>query len=93
MSYTIRIPKKYFYKIKELCKSYNSYRECIMREIEKKYNFPIYNAKKSHDMRLEDDLLPKPVFIIFFDEENEKLEELAKRMGKSKYEIIMSLFK
>jgi hypothetical protein len=64
-----------------------------MKEIEKKYNFPIYSSKKSHDMRLENDLIPKPIFIIFFDEENERLEELAKRVEKSKYEIVMSLFK
>ena len=93
MVYSIRIPKKLFYKVKELCKDYSSYRECIMREIEKKYNFPIYSSKKSHDMRLEEELLPKPVFIIFFDEENERLEELAKKLNKSKYEIIMSLFR
>ena len=93
MVYSIRIPKKMFYKVRELCKDYGSYRECIMKEIEKKYNFPVYSSKKAHDMRLEDDLLPKPVFIIYFDEENEKLEELARKLGKSKYEIVMSLFK
>jgi len=64
-----------------------------MREIEKKYNFPIYSSKKSHDMRLEEELLSKPVFIIFFDEENRRLEELARKLNKSKYEIIMSLFR
>jgi predicted DNA-binding protein len=93
MVYSVRIPKKMFYKVRELCKEYSSYRECIMKEIEKKYNFQIYNSKKAHDMRLEEDLLPKPIFIIFFDEENERLEELAKQIGKSKYEIIMSLFR
>jgi len=93
MVYSVRIPKKLFYKVRELCKDYRSYRECIMREIEKKYNFPIYSSRKAHDMRLEEELLPKPIFIIFFDEENERLEELAKKIGKSKYEIIMSLFR
>ena len=93
MIYSVRIPKKYFDKVKEICKGYNSYRECIMREIEKKYNVQIYNSKRPHDTRLEDDLLPKPIFIIFYDKENEKLEELAKRIGKSKYEIVMSLFR
>jgi len=89
----MKIPKKYFDKVRELCKGYSSYRECIMREIEKKYNVQIYNSKKPHDTRLEDDILPKPIFVIFYDEENRKLEELAKKMGKSKYEIVMSLFK
>jgi len=93
MSYTIRIPKKYFYKIKELCKSYNSYRECIMRELEKKYNFKIYNAEKSHDMRIRENEIPRPIYIIIFKEENKNLEELAQKLGKSKYELIMSLFK
>jgi len=93
MIYSIRIPKKMFYRVQEICKNYNSYRECIMKEIEKKYNVKIYNSRKSHDMRLEDELLPKPIYIIFFNEENEKLEELAKKLGKSKYEIVMSLFK
>jgi hypothetical protein len=64
-----------------------------MKEIEKKYSFQIYSSRKAHDMRLEEDLLPKPIFIIFFNEENEKLEELARKLNKSKYEIIMSLFK
>jgi len=93
MIYSMRIPKKYFDKVRELCKGYNSYRECIMKEIEKRYNVQIYNSKKPHDTRLEDDILPKPVFIIFYDEENKRLEELAKRLGKSKYEIVMSLFR
>ena len=93
MIYSMKIPKKYFNKVKELCKGYNSYRECIMREIEKKYNVQIYNSRKPHDTRLEDDILPKPVFVIFYDEENKRLEELAKQLGKSKYEIIMSLFR
>jgi predicted DNA-binding protein len=92
MVYSVRIPKKIFYKVKEMCKYYNSYRECIIREIEKKYNFPIYTSRKSHDMRISDDLLPKPINVIFYDEENEKLGELAKKLGKSKYEIIMSIF-
>jgi len=92
MVYSVRIPKKLFYKVKEMCKSYNSYRECVIKEIEKKYNFPIYNSKKSHDMRINDDLLPKSINVIFYDEENEKLGELAKKLEKSKYEIIMSIF-
>jgi len=93
MSYTIRIPVKYFYKAREICKEYNSYRECIIKEIERKYNFNIYNAKKSYDMRLYDDIAPKAIYVIFFKEENDRLGELAKQLGKSKYEIIMSLFK
>jgi len=93
MIYSMKIPKKYFNKVRELCKGYSSYRECVMKEIEKKYNFPIYNSRKPHDTRLEDDLLPKPIFIIFYDRENERLEELSKRLGKSKYEIVMSLFR
>jgi len=93
MVYSIRIPKRLFYKVRELCKDYNSYRECIIREIEKRYNVQIYSSRKPHDTRLEDDVLPKPIFIIIFDKENERLEELAKRIGKSKYEIVMSLFK
>jgi len=92
MVYSVRIPKKLFYKVKEMCKSYNSYRECVIKEIEKKYNFSIYNSKKSHDMRINDDLLPKSINVIFYDEENEKLGELAKKLEKSKYEIIMSIF-
>ena len=91
MVYSVRIPKKYFYKVKEMCKNYNSYRECVMKEIEKKYNFPIYSSKKAHDMRIHDDLLPRVICIIFYDEESEKLGELAKKLGKSKYEIIMSI--
>ena len=92
MVYSIRIPKKYFYRIKEMCKQYNSYRECVIREIEKKYNFPIYSSKKAHDMQINDDLLPKQICIIFYDEESRKLGELAKKLGTSKYEIIMSIF-
>jgi len=93
MSYTIRIPVKYFYKVRELCEKYGSYRECIIKEIEKKYNFKIYNAEKSYDMRLYDDITPKPIFVIFFHEENDRLGELAKQLGKTKYEIIMSILK
>jgi len=91
MVYSVRIPKKYFYKVKEMCKYYNSYRECVMREIEKKYNFSIYSSKKSHDMKIGDDLIPKTICVIFYNEESEKLGELAKKLGKSKYEIIMSI--
>jgi len=90
--YSVRIPKKLFYKVKEMCKGYNSYRECVIKEIEKKYNFSIYSSKKAHDMRIGDDLLPKSIYVIFYDEENEKISELAKKLGKSKYEIIMSIF-
>jgi len=93
MVYTIRIPKKYFYKIKELCKGYNSYRECIIKEIEKKYNVKVYSSKKAYDMYIEGDLLPKPIFIFFSDEEDKKLEELAEKMGVSKYKIIMSVIR
>jgi hypothetical protein len=93
MSYTIRIPVKYFYKVRELCKEYNSYRECVIKEIEKKYDFKIYNAKRSYDMRMDNDIAPKAIYVIFFKEENDRLGELAKQLGKSKYEIIMSLFK
>jgi hypothetical protein len=93
MSYTIRIPQKYFYRLKEICKDYNSYRECIMKELEKKYNFKIYNAEKSHDTRIYEHVTPKPIYIIIFKEENKNLEELANKLGKSKYELIMSLFK
>lgn len=92
MGYAIRIPKKYFHKLKSICENYNSYRECVLREIEKKYNYEIYYSKKPHDMRLYNDTVPKAIFIIFFKEESEKLEELAKKLGKSKYEIIMSIF-
>jgi len=92
MVYSVRIPKKLFYKVKEMCKGYNSYRECVIKEIEKKYNFSIYSSKKAHDMRIGDDLLPKSIYVIFYDEENEKISELAKKLGKSKYEIIMSIF-
>jgi len=93
MVYTIRIPKKYFYKIKELCGDYKSYRECIVKEIEKKYGIKIYIPSKARDSRIYDDLIPKSVYILFYDEENEKLEELARKMGVSKYEIIMSVLK
>jgi hypothetical protein len=92
MVYSVRIPKKMFYKVKEMCKGYNSYRECVIKEIEKKYNFSIYSSKKAHDMRLQDDLLPKAICVIFYDEESDKIGELAKKLGKSKYEIIMSIF-
>jgi len=92
MVYSVKIPKKMFYKVKEMCKSYNSYRECVIKEIEKKYGFHIYSSRKSHDMRIGDDLLPKSINVIFYDEESEKLGELAKKIGKSKYEIIMSIF-
>jgi len=91
MVYSVRIPKKYFHKVKEMCKYYNSYRECVIKEIEKKYNSPIYSSKKAHDMRISDDLIPKSINIIFYDEESEKLGELARKLGKSKYEIIMSV--
>ena len=93
MVYSVKIPKKYFYKVKEICKYYNSYRECIIKEIEKKYNFSIYSSKRSYDMRIEDDILPREIHIIFHDEENEKLGELAMRLGVSKYEIIMSVIR
>jgi len=93
MVYTIRIPKKYFYKIREICKYYKSYRECIIKEIEKKYNFSIYNSKKSHDTQLEDDLVPKPIYVFFDDEENARLSELAEKLGVSKYEVIMSVLR
>jgi len=93
MVYTIRIPKKYFPKLRELCKYYNSYRECIIKEIEKKYNVKIYSSKKAHDSRLQDDLVPKPIYIYFDDEENERLKELAKKMGLSEYKIIMSVLR
>jgi len=43
-------------------------------------------------MRIYADTVPKPIFIIFFQEESNKLEELAKKLGKTKYEIIMSIF-
>ena len=92
MVYSVRIPKKLFYKVRELCKDYRSYRECVIKEIEKKYNFAIYTSRKSHDMRINDDLLPKSINVIFYDEESEKLGELAKKLGVSKYEIIMSIF-
>jgi predicted DNA-binding protein len=92
MGYAIRIPKKYFHKLKSICENYNSYRECVLREIEKKYNYKIYNSKKPHDMRIYADTVPKAIFIIFFQEESEKLEELAKKLNKTKYEIIMSIF-
>jgi hypothetical protein len=93
MVYSVRIPKKYFYKVKEMCKYYNSYRECIIKEIEKKYGFHIYSSRKPHDMRLQDDLVPKVICVMFSDEENVRLEELAKKLGMSKYEIIMSVLK
>jgi hypothetical protein len=92
MGYAIRIPKKYFHKLKNICENYNSYRECVLREIETKYNYKIYNSRKPHDMRIYADTVPKPIFIIFFREESIKLEELAKKLGKNKYEIIMSIF-
>jgi len=93
MVYSIRVPKKYFPKLRELCKYYKSYRECIVREIEKKYGVKIYSSKKAHDSRLQDDLVPKPIFIFLDDEENARLSELAEKLGKSKYEIIMSVLK
>ena len=93
MVYTIRIPKKYFYKIRELCEGYKSYRECVMKEIEKKYNVKIYSSKKAHDSRLQDDLVPKPIYIYLDDEESKKLEELVEKLGISKYEIIMSVLR
>jgi len=93
MVYAVRIPKKYFYKIKELCGDYKSYRECIVKEIEKKYGIKIYIPSKARDSRIYDDLIPRPIYILFYDEENIKLEELANRLGMSKYEIIMSVLK
>ena len=93
MVYTIRIPKKYFYKIREICEGYKSYRECIIREIEKKYGVKIYNPSKAHDSRIQDDLIPKPIYLFLYDEESEKLEELAKKVGVSRYEIIMSVLR
>ncbi|AAL27736.1 hypothetical protein SIFV0025 [Sulfolobus islandicus filamentous virus] len=93
MIYTIRISKKYFYKLVNMCKEYKSYRECVMKELEKKYQVKIYNSTRSHDMNIKNDLIPKVINIIFYDQENERLEELAQRLGKTKYEIIISLFK
>ena len=92
MSYTITIPRKYFYKLKEMCKNYNSYRECIMKELEKKYGFRIYNSEKAHDMRIHENMNPKPIHIIIYKDENKNLEELAKQLNKTKYELIMSIF-
>jgi len=93
MVYTIRIPKKYFPKLREMCKGYKSYRECIIKEIEKKYGVKIYSSKKARDSRLQDDLVPKPIYIYFDDEENERLKELAEKLGLSEYEIIMSVLR
>ncbi|AOS58377.1 conserved lipothrixviral protein [Sulfolobus islandicus filamentous virus 2] len=93
MIYTIRISKKYFYKLVNMCKEYKSYRECIMKELEKKYQIKIYSSTRSHDMNIKNDLIPKVVNVIFYDEENKKLEELSKKLEKTKYEIVMGLFK
>jgi len=93
MVYTIRIPKKYFPKLRELCKYYNSYRECIIKEIEKKYNVKIYSSRKSHDSRVQYDIIPKPVYVYFDDEENKKLKELAEKLGMSEYKVIMSILR
>ncbi|ACB37258.1 hypothetical protein AFV9_gp24 [Betalipothrixvirus uzonense] len=93
MIYSVRVPIKYYFKLEELCEEYNSFRECVLKEIEKKYGVKIYNSKKSHDMKRMRDNIPKPVFIIIYDEENKRLEELARKLGKSKYQIIMETIK
>lgn len=93
MIYTIRIPKKYFFRVKEMCKEYHSYRECIMKELEEKYQVKIYESSQPHDMNIRNDFVPKVINVIFYDEENKRLEELSRRTGKTKYGVIMSLFK
>jgi len=93
MVYSIRIAKKYFPILRKLCENYNSYRECIIKEIEKKYNVEIYSSNKSHEMKTKSNMKPHAIYVIVYDKENNKLEELAKRMNKTKYEIIMSVLK
>lgn len=92
MSYSVRIPKKYFGKLKEMCKEYKSYRECIMKELEKRHNVKIYSSIRSNDMGIKNDFNPREVYIIFYEEENERLGELAEKLETSKYKLIMSLF-
>jgi len=91
--YSIRVAKKYFPILVNLCKDYKSYRECVIREIEKKYNVQIYSSNKSHEMKTKSNTKPHAIYVIVYDQENERLEELAKRMNKTKYEIIMSVLK
>jgi len=93
MVYSIRVAKKYFPLVQKLCTNYNSYRECIIKEIEKKYNVKIYSSTKSHEMKKKNNVEPHAIYIIVYDQENRRLEELANKLGKSKYEIIMSILK
>jgi hypothetical protein len=93
MVYSIRVAKKYFPILVNLCKDYKSYRECVIREIEKQYNIKIYSSSKSHEMKTKNNIKPQAIYIIIYDQENKKLEELAKQLNKSKYEIIMSVLK
>jgi len=93
MVYSIRIAKKYFAIITKMCENYNSYRECVLKEIEKKYNVQIYSSNKSHEMKKKNNLQPHAIYVIVYDKENEKLEELSNKLGKSKYEVIMSVLK
>jgi len=76
-----------------MCENYNSYRECVLKEIEKKYNVQIYSSNKSHEMKKKNNNMPHAIFIILYDKENEKLEKLAEQINKTKYEIIMSVLK
>jgi len=91
--YSIRVAKKYFPIIQKMCQNYKSYRECIIKEIEKQYNVQIYNSSKSHEMRKKSNSMPHAIYIIMYDKENERIEELAQKLGKTKYEIIMSVLK
>ena len=93
MVYSIRVAKKYFPIIQKLCENYNSYRECVIREIEKQYGVEIYSSIKSHEMKTKSNTKPHAIYVIVYDQENKRLEELAKRMNKTKYEIIMSVLK
>ena len=44
-------------------------------------------------MKTKSNTKPHAIYVIVYDQENERLEELAKRMNKTKYEIIMSVLK
>ena len=90
MGYSLIIPKKYFYHVKDICSNYKSYRECVIKKVEERYGVSCNNLHKFYIMSNMNNNIPSSISIVLFNDEIDLLKKIAEEKKTSIRKLILS---
>ncbi|CAJ31581.1 hypothetical protein AFV6_gp27 [Betalipothrixvirus pozzuoliense] len=87
MTYTLYISRRNFPRLDSLCKEYSSYRECILKLVEKKYGVR-FEKRFNHHKRTK---TGQSLCLHLYNDEVEVLKKIAEQEGTTVRKLVLSL--